>query len=94
MPSKSLVGRYTREGSRLIGPHNFIIAQRPPTEVTRAKTQEYLLLVKKDGRRTYISSLWATLETDVFTIEFQRTRYKVTIAEAEAYFDEANETPS
>jgi len=90
MAQKTLIGRYVREGSRLHGPHEFIIARRPPSEVTRAKTGEYLLRVRRDGRRTYISSLWPTLEPNVFTIEFNRTRYKVTIASAEAYFDEAN----
>lgn len=92
MAKKTLTGRYNREGSRLHGPHEFILAKRPESEQTRAKTREYLLKVRRDGRRLYISSLWPTLEEDVFTIEYNRTRYRVTITEAEAYFDEANET--
>lgn len=92
MGKKTLIGRYVREGSRLHGPNEFIIAKRPPSEVTRAKTSEYLLRVRRDGKRSYISSLWPTLEADVYTIEYNRTRYKVTIAEAEAYFDEANQS--
>lgn len=88
MAKKTLAGRYEREGSRLRGEREFIIAKRPASERTRAKSREYLLEVKPNGSRSYVSSLWPTTDEDVFAIEFQRTRYKVHIAEAEAYFDE------
>jgi hypothetical protein len=47
------------------------------------------LEVLPNGKRRYVSSLWQTTEPDVYTIEYQRTRYRVSIAAAEAYFDEA-----
>ena len=85
----TLAGRYDREGSRLRNEDfEFIIVRRPETERTRAKSAEYLLRVNEDNRRSYVSSLWATNEEDVFSIEYNRTRYRVHIAEAEAYFDE------
>ena len=85
----TLAGRYDREGSRLRNEDfEFIIVRRPETERTRAKAAEYLLRVNPDNSRNYLSSLWATNEDGVFTIEYEGTRYRVDIAEAEAYFDE------
>jgi hypothetical protein len=90
----SLAGKYEREGARLRGEREFIIVKRPPKERTRAKSGEYLLEVKPNGKRRYVSSLWETTEEDVYTIEYQRTRYRVHIASAEAYFDEVTYTRS
>jgi len=85
----TLAGRYDREGSRLRNEDfEFIIVRRPETERTRAKTAEYILKVNEDNRRSYVSSLWPTNEDGVFTIEYNRTRYRVNIAASEAYFDE------
>ena len=85
----TLAGRYDREGSRLKNEDfEFIVVRRPETERTRAKTAEYVLRVNEDNRRSYVSSLWPTTEADVFMMEYNRTRYRVHIAEAEAYFDE------
>ena len=85
---RTLTGKYEREGSRLRGEREFIIVKRPTEQRTRAKSDEYLLEVKPNGSREYVSSLWKTTEDDVFAIEYNRTRYRVHIAEAEAYFDE------
>ena len=89
MADGTLSGRYDREGARLRGDREFIIVKRPQREQTRAKSEEYLLEVLPNGKRRYVSSLWQTTEPDVYTIEYQRTRYRVSIAAAEAYFDEA-----
>jgi len=89
MASKTLSGKYEREGSRLRNEEReLLIVSRPAKERTRAKSGEYLLEIKPDGSRRYVSSLWPTNEDETFVIEFQRTRYRVSLAELDVYFDE------
>jgi hypothetical protein len=88
MEKKTLAGEYEREGSRLRGEREFILAKRPQSEQTRAKSKEYLLEVKPNGSRRYVSSLWPTKEDNVYAIEYNRTRYRVHITEAVVTFDE------
>lgn len=89
MASKTLSGKYQREGSRLRNEEReLLIVSRPDKERTRAKSGEYILEIKPDGSRRYVSSLWPTSEEEVYVMEFQRTRYKVSLAGADVYFDE------
>lgn len=88
MAKNTLAGEYQREGSRLRGEREFIIVTRPEAERTRAKAAEYILEVKPDGGRRYVSSLWPTTEDGVYAIECNRTRYRVHISDAIATFDE------
>ena len=88
MKENTLAGEYEREGSRLRGEREFILVKRPEAERTRAKSGEYLLEVKPNGSRRYVSSLWPTTEDGVYAIEFNRTRYRVHITEALVTFDE------
>jgi len=88
MAKNTLAGEYQREGSRLRGEREFIMVKRPKAERTRAKSAEYLLEVKPNGSRRYVSSLWPTTEEDVFVIEYNRTRYRVNVTDALVTFDE------
>jgi hypothetical protein len=72
MDTKTLAGKYDREGSRLRGERELLIVTRPAKERTRAKAEEYLLEVKPNGSRDYVSSLWKTNEEGVYRIEHNR----------------------
>ena len=93
MDTKTLAGKYDREGSRLRGERELLIVTRPAKERTRAKAEEYLLEVKPNGSRDYVSSLWKTNEEGVYRIEHNRTRYEVSITDAVVFIDEATYTP-
>jgi hypothetical protein len=93
METKTLAGKYEREGSRLKGERELLIVTRPAKERTRAKAEEYLLEVKPNGSRSYVSSLWRTTEEGVYRIEHNRTRYEVSITDAVVFIDEVTYTP-
>ena len=75
------------------GERELLIVTRPAKERTRAKAEEYLLEVKPNGSRSYVSSLWRTTEEGVYRIEHNRTRYEVSITDAVVFIDEVTYTP-
>jgi hypothetical protein len=93
MDKKTLAGKYKREGSRLKGERELLIVTRPAKERTRAKAEEYILEVHPTGDRSYVSSLWHTNEEGVYRIEYNRTRYEVSITDAVVFIDEVTYTP-
>ena len=93
MDTKTLAGKYEREGSRLKGERELLIVTRPAKERTRAKAEEYILEVHPTGNRSYVSSLWHTNEKGVYRIEHNRTRYEVNITESVVFIDEVTYTP-
>ena len=93
MDGYSLAGEYKRAGSRLSGERELLIVTRPQKERTRAKAGEYLLEIQAGGKRSYVSSLWATTEEGVYCIEHNRTRYEVTITDAVVFIDEVTYSP-
>jgi hypothetical protein len=93
METKTLAGKYDREGSRLRGERELLIVTRPAKERTRAKAEEYILEVHPNGKRSYVSSLWATTQDGTYRIEYNRTRYEVNITESVVFIDEVTYTP-
>jgi hypothetical protein len=93
MDTKTLAGKYEREGSRLKGERELLIVTRPAKERTRAKTSEYILEIYSNGDRAYVSSLWPTTQDGTYRIEYNRTRYEVNITESVVFIDEVTYTP-
>ena len=75
------------------GERELLIVTRPAKERTRAKSEEYILEVHPKGNRSYVSSLWHTNEEGVYRIEYNRTRYEVSITDAVVFIDEVTYTP-
>jgi hypothetical protein len=74
-----LLGEYNREGSRLgkVDGGRMIISRRKANPTTPNKTENFLLYVHPDGKRSYVSSLWQTSSTDVFSFEYAGVRYQL-----------------
>jgi hypothetical protein len=86
--NQSLAGKYKREGSRVEGDRTLLFCTRPPHERTRAKTAEYFMEILPTGKRRYVSSLWATEDPNVYGMEYNRTRYTVSVTDAVVFIDE------
>jgi hypothetical protein len=75
----TLHGTFDRNGSKIFTRSGYLlIAQRPPSKISKAKTAEYLLHVDPNGQRRYVSSLWEQAP-DTYELEYARRRYRMTL---------------
>lgn len=86
-----LTGSYVRQGSTLTGPVKLLLVHRSST--TPAKASTYLLQVHKDGRRSYVSSLWDTPSPGIYEAEHGGIRYTVTLSAEAATFTTGSRMP-
>jgi len=64
-------GRYNREGSKLIKADgsSLIVTHRKPNTKRPNKADNFLLYVDKHGSKGYVSSLWETSITGIYSLE-------------------------
>jgi hypothetical protein len=72
-------GSYNREGSRLTSSDGsgLIITHRTPDPTKPNKAENFLLYVTSEGRKDYVSSLWETTTTGLYSFEYGGTRYSL-----------------
>lgn len=80
----NLPGTYSRTGNLLKGDTTLLIATRPPEKVTPNKPPTYLLEVREDGKRNYLSSLYPTSLDGKYRLEKGRIWYSLELGQSEA----------
>jgi len=75
----ALPGRYNRTGSRLTREDGtgLIITHRKKDPNRPNKAENFLLYVSSEGRKGYVSSLWETTTTGLYSFEYGGTRYNL-----------------
>jgi len=70
-------GQYNREGSRLIKQDgsSLIITHRKPNPKRPNKAENFLLYVDQNGSKGYVSSLWETSITGIYSLEHGGQRF-------------------
>ena len=75
-------GTYTREGvnfSKIDGSRLIITARKQPQSPNKALN--FLLYVDTGGNKHYVSSLWGSSVTGLFSLEYKKLRYSLDITE-------------
>ena len=75
-------GTYTREGvifSREDGSRLIITARKQSQSPNKAPN--FLLYVDSNGSKHYVSSLWGSSVTGLFSLEYKKLRYSLDITE-------------
>lgn len=74
-----LLGEYNREGANLIKSdgNRILITRRKHKPDSPNKSKNFLLYVHTDGQRQYVSSLWETSTTDLYSFEYGGKRYSL-----------------
>jgi len=76
--NKPFTGKFQRVNRKLSNDKaHLLICTRPPSQVTRSKTETYLLHVLPDGKRKYLSSLYTTKTPNVYHMEVKGVVYTV-----------------
>ena len=75
-------GTYTREGvnfSKIDGSRLIITARKQSQSPNKAPN--FLLYVDSNGSKHYVSSLWGSSVTGLFSLEYKKLRYSLDITE-------------